>query len=190
LERVRFGNRKVTLRHIRGLERLWGGILLGRGSSPIRQIQPGSHSLIDCLVWKAWRVEGLIVQKGYIVFRSDFAAFLPAEPMSNVLADTLIELGLAFMKIHQVKINVKFPFDLWLEALREKAPAEFDRAVLKAANSFGGMLLRPGEAKLIKKNIPLRPGHKALWLDINGTSIRVPALPEQILSKYEADLGW
>ena len=110
--------------------------------------------------------------------------------MSNVIADTLIELGLAFMKIHQAKLNVKFPFDLWLEALREKTPAEFDRAVLKAADSFSGMLLRPGEVKLIKKSIPLRPGHKAFWLDMNGTSIRVLALPEQILSKYEVDLGW
>lgn len=45
--RVRFGNRKVTLRYISGLERLWGGILLNRAHHRSGKYNPGhTHSPI------------------------------------------------------------------------------------------------------------------------------------------------
>ncbi|HEY0076925.1 MAG TPA: hypothetical protein VGB77_22765 [Abditibacteriaceae bacterium] len=181
---------RITMSHISGLNRLWGALLLF-SSMDSDALEPDKE-LGDVVIWKAMRVEGLVIQSGIAVLRPDYLAFLPVENANDpgeVLKDSVTKAIIASAFI-TFEAEAKYPVDLLIQVLREKAPEQFDSSIGELAQGRGGFIWRPHETQVRRRSIPLRRRHLALWFDNGPVSVRGALDPAQINSAQLLLSSW
>jgi hypothetical protein len=174
------GQININLRHISGLNRLWGALLLF-SSMDGNALEPDKE-LGDVVIWKAMRVEGLVIQWGIAVLRPDYLAFLPVENANvpgEVLKDTMTKAIMASAFI-TFEAEAKYPVDLLIQVLREKAPEEFDTTVAKLAHERGGMLWKQQQVQVRRRSPLLRPQHYTFWFENGPVSVQGGIDPAQL----------
>lgn len=174
---VRTDDRRATLGFIDGLEQLWGGILLFRNPAFELPEPTDKDAGVECLVRRAWRVEGAAAQRGYLVIRRSYGAFLPVESAEDVITGLAESLGTSLSGAAVLQAEASPPFDVWLEVLQRLEPEEFDARLRQALRRIGEAAFHP-EATSFEERTPfLRRNQRALWFETDSTSIRTPAIP-------------
>ncbi len=176
------GPRPVSLRYIRGLERLWGGLILFSQLGEV-ETTPAAERTEEVACWPAFSQGGLSSQRGMAVLRPGYFAFLPSEGKVNLLAQLGTGLGNQVagqaVGVQWVSARAKLPVDLLLQVLYERDAESFDRYVFQAVQQLDGLLWEPGEAKLVKEAFPLQPNRHVLLFKQKGQTVRGVPTPEQ-----------
>ncbi|MBV9123575.1 MAG: hypothetical protein JO112_09475, partial [Planctomycetes bacterium] len=171
------GKRRLSLRFIGGMERLWGGLMLFRQLSP-QDFRPQGMPTGDMAWWTAYRRQRVSLQKGLAILRPDYFAFLPSEAGVNLLGE-LAKGATGLVGVHWTRARAKMPLDLLVQELRGRDPDHFDRNIFETAQRFGGLIRRPGEVDLTREEVPLRPSREGLVFRIGSTIIRGVPSQEQ-----------
>ncbi len=158
---LRDEDRKIVLRYVSGLDRLWGGILVLANTDPDALV-PSGKGVAEVAWWRGGKSEGLRQQLGLLVLRPEYVAFLPTSASKH--------LGVEFFKQSVGKAvrealgrkeefpeAATIPFDVLIGLMSEHGPAEFDQFVEDAVEQFDGLLWETGDVEVFRESVPLRP---------------------------------
>jgi hypothetical protein len=179
------GRPTVTVRYVRGIDRLWGGIALLADADDLK-LSPVGAGVTDVAWWTAARRKGAGYQLGVAVLRPDYIAFLPTGESKNLAGEFLeLTLGKAAREVvgrgdAAPETRPSPPFDVLLGFLSERPPAEFDEFLWDAVERYDGLWWDAGRATATREAIPARPSRLAVVFRRDAVTVRgLPALDQE-----------
>ncbi len=153
---------KITPRFVADLPRLWGGIVALSAMKP-RDFAAGRRSTVDVSYFRGWRIDGMNNQRGLVVLRPEYVAFLPMRKNIHVGYEFIKQtVGKALKDTLGMKeefpVEAEMPFDVIVGMMSEQSPNRFDRFIEFAMEEFAGTLIYWDEAKLWRESIPFSGG--------------------------------
>jgi hypothetical protein len=178
------GRQPVSLSYIRGVERLWGGLLLlnelGAIDLPEEEGEP------TVAAWfPAKATEGLLTsQQGVVVLRPGYMAFLPTHRPRHAVKAFFISLFKSWLSrvfgFELPEANVQVPFDRFVPVLLRSRQDDFDNIIWQAVQRFESIHWEEGEAAVSQEGLLLRGDRQALVFRQGPTKVHGVPPPEQL----------
>jgi hypothetical protein len=86
--------------------------------------------------------QGLTAGRGIVVCRPGYVAFLPTEPIRNMLGEMVTTVALHAVGVVKVGLSEEIPVDEWVDSLRRDFPDQFDQKLLDMVDQAGGITWR------------------------------------------------
>ncbi len=191
---VRGDDRKVVVRYVSGMDRLWGGILLLANMDP-DELVPSGKGVADVAWWRGGRSTGLRQQVGLLVLRPEYVAFLPTVGSKHLGVEFFKEsVGKAVKESlgmdEEFPAEATLPFDVLVGLMSEQSPEKFDRFVENAVEQFDGLLWWRDDVEVFRESVPLIPSRAAVAFRSEG--VKLAGLPARDQDDTIARLldGW
>lgn len=168
----------LSLNYIRGVERLWGGLLLLNELGEI-DLADDAGDLADVAWFPATATDGLLTsQKGVAVLRPGYVAFLPTHEPRHVIKAMLGWLGKKVLSkvlgFDMPEANPQVPFDAFVPVLLRSRPDEFDDIIRETVERFASVLWEEGEADVTEEGLLLGDRHTLVFRQGQTTVSGVP----------------
>ncbi|WP_157369786.1 hypothetical protein [Zavarzinella formosa] len=173
-------SRKISIRYVRGISRLWGGIEMMIDAEDL-DLNPDRSGVADVAWWPAVEGRRLNRRLGIMVLRPNLMAFLPTEANVNLAGDFLKQLGGKVIqdfrgKEDSAKTKKSIPYDSLLGIMSEQSEESFDEFIWDTAeNVEGAIAWESGVGDITWESIPLRPSREKLVFELDD--MRVSGLP-------------
>src|SRR5262245_31986509 len=157
--------------------------VLPADEAPSQASDSGSATAGKALWWQGNFIEGVSAQKGVIVLRSKFVAFLPTEKAKNLIGALAGGLASAASPIQTIPLDwlqrrpnpLQMVNDLWTER-----PRDFDRCLFEIVEHLGGFVWAQSVAQVARPDKGTTGRSEVLMIVRQQAELRgsAPAGPE------------